>query len=914
MCDDILLLGVASALLQVDENLAGIAQQRAGSSSSAEAAGVINDAQAAVLGEARSGLEQVKQAVVDYVSAQWDANCLADVPALLAAIKGALAMVPLTRPAEQLGRCARYVADELIEGYAPDWATLDAFADAISGIDYYLERLCDDTTPPGDEVLNLVERSLTELGYGKGGEKLLRSEARPAPAEDRDETPMRVRAVDTRETRPDRNVVAVSDLSEAAVEEVELADVDPDEVEAEAEPALVEEEVELVDVEEEVELVDVESDELEDAELEPEALDGDALETDALDADESEQAETAPVAARAGEPQRVEPKRTEPEPVAARPAELRATPVPEAPVEPSRAREPARTPNRPPPSVEFDLVIEDPDEVSTGAVSVDELDDEAFDLDTSLFDETPVSKVGESGAPPPRVEADISDDDMAKIAANEPATRAPVPPPPAPVPPPPAAAPAPVASAPTRFTPVPTDVDSEILQIFDEEVAEVMDSVDQWLPQWAAELGNEEALGEIRRAFHTLKGSGRIVGADVIGELAWSIENMLNRVIDGTVEANRQMPALTREARIAVPDLYKAFEKGRPVFDNLVSSIIEKADILASGGLLEELASDARDEPDAVPVRATAADAAVVDALGRPDAEMLALFEQEAATHLDVLVARFSNADKIGADALNDDAVRALHTLLGSASMAGVDSVSRIAGPLYHVVREARDRGSRIGSDIVDFIQQGVFALQRTLRALLEGRHTHEDYASFETESVRIVAALGDVRAAASLLSLDGAPVLLNAREFLSGWRGGAMDLGALSDTVEALHELRNAAESQGQRPITNLCDALIAAYERLEDHQLDEAGHTALGQGHERLLEMFDAIAADQRLPDPSKETQALAAVQIPQPHEAELDLSEAPDRPPAAANVVEFPTFVRPAPASSRAGCTQRRGVRAK
>ena len=124
-------------------------------------------------------------------------------------------------------------------------------------------------------------------------------------------------------------------------------------------------------------------------------------------------------------------------------------------------------------------------------------------------------------------------------------------------------APAPVAAAPTRFTAVPTDVDSEILQIFDEEVAEVMDSVDQWLPQWAAELGSEEALGEIRRAFHTLKGSGRIVGADVIGELAWSIENMLNRVIDGTVEANPQMPALTREARIAVPDLYKAFEKGR---------------------------------------------------------------------------------------------------------------------------------------------------------------------------------------------------------------------------------------------------------------------------------------------------------------------------------------------------------------
>ena len=52
-------------------------------------------------------------------------------------------------------------------------------------------------------------------------------------------------------------------------------------------------------------------------------------------------------------------------PVAARP-----------PVEPSRAEQKPRAPVTPPPSTDFDLVIEDPDEVSTGAVSVDELEDE----------------------------------------------------------------------------------------------------------------------------------------------------------------------------------------------------------------------------------------------------------------------------------------------------------------------------------------------------------------------------------------------------------------------------------------------------------------------------------------------------------------------------------------------------------
>jgi chemosensory pili system protein ChpA (sensor histidine kinase/response regulator) len=81
------------------------------------------------------------------------------VPALLAAVKGALAMVPLAVAAEQLGRCGLYVSNELVAGNTPDWTALDAFADAISGIDYYLERLCEDAVHPGDEILGVVERS-----------------------------------------------------------------------------------------------------------------------------------------------------------------------------------------------------------------------------------------------------------------------------------------------------------------------------------------------------------------------------------------------------------------------------------------------------------------------------------------------------------------------------------------------------------------------------------------------------------------------------------------------------------------------------------------------------------------------------------------------------------------------------------
>src|SRR5690606_19296258 len=71
------------------------------------------------------------------------------------------------------------------------------------------------------------------------------------------------------------------------------------------------------------------------------------------------------------------------------------------------------------------------------------------------------------------------------------------------------------------------DIDDEIIEIFIEEASETTETIAEYFPRWAENFDNTEALTEFRRAFHTLKGSGRMVGANEIGELAWSIENML---------------------------------------------------------------------------------------------------------------------------------------------------------------------------------------------------------------------------------------------------------------------------------------------------------------------------------------------------------------------------------------------------
>ena len=83
---------------------------------------------------------------------------------------------------------------------------------------------------------------------------------------------------------------------------------------------------------------------------------------------------------------------------------------------------------------------------------------------------------------------------------------------------------------------VASDADEEIIEIFIEEAEEEVQRISEMYPQWQSNPDNNKAVTVVRRSFHTLKGSGRIVGAQLIGEFAWKFENLLNRIIDGTIE------------------------------------------------------------------------------------------------------------------------------------------------------------------------------------------------------------------------------------------------------------------------------------------------------------------------------------------------------------------------------------------
>jgi len=120
-----------------------------------------------------------------------------------------------------------------------------------------------------------------------------------------------------------------------------------------------------------------------------------------------------------------------------------------------------------------------------------------------------------------------------------------------------------------RYIILSDDADEEILEIFIEEALEELASLNEQLPLWQNDHGNEEALSTIRRSFHTLKGSGRLIGAELIGEFSWNFENMLNRVIDKSRPLNQDVFDILNEALGVLPQLIEQLKGNKDPIPNI---------------------------------------------------------------------------------------------------------------------------------------------------------------------------------------------------------------------------------------------------------------------------------------------------------------------------------------------------------
>jgi chemosensory pili system protein ChpA (sensor histidine kinase/response regulator) len=161
------LLAVASQIISIENSLDSLSEHGGVESSSDEGDITLSRAKESVLRESRNGLEHAKDAIIEYIASQWNRQHLQAVPTTLREIRGGLEIMPLPRPARILGACARFIEEQLLaQETTPQWSTLDTLADAITSVEYYLERLSSGGRKEEiDLLLTVAEESVANLGY-----------------------------------------------------------------------------------------------------------------------------------------------------------------------------------------------------------------------------------------------------------------------------------------------------------------------------------------------------------------------------------------------------------------------------------------------------------------------------------------------------------------------------------------------------------------------------------------------------------------------------------------------------------------------------------------------------------------------------------------------------------------------------
>ena len=308
--------------------------------------------------------------------------------------------------------------------------------------------------------------------------------------------------------------------------------------------------------------------------------------------------------------------------------------------------------------------------------------------------------------------------------------------------------------------------DDEILEIFLEEAKEIAATGKGLLQKLKFDSSDEDALADLRRSFHTLKGSGRMSGAVEFGEFAWTLEELLNKVIAGKLETNDQMFTLYEEAIDRLPAMLDGLEKHDessievPYWQESVARVsvtgeqISEAEIVepdneeisqelevADDAIADELDIDSADEEDLTLAEegksvdleedekeAEAGESTDIPGLPAPlqSAIVRDIYTNEINKHLDDLLIEVNKIRDHQDPEVTEVMHRLIHTLRGSARSVGFDIVADTYESVENLLDGLSARSLDIAKEDVDIIQTAYELGMQLLESVQEPKALEE--------------------------------------------------------------------------------------------------------------------------------------------------------------------------------------------
>ncbi len=133
---------------------------------------------------------------------------------------------------------------------------------------------------------------------------------------------------------------------------------------------------------------------------------------------------------------------------------------------------------------------------------------------------------------------------------------------------------------------IPEGVEQELMDIFLEEANEVLATMGEASDACQSHPDNPNSLTVIRRGFHTLKGSGRMVGLNDLGETAWRLEQLMNGWLGENKPASNDLLRLIGQARGVFQDWINVLQANQSMALP-VPALLAAVDRLAQGQPLD---------------------------------------------------------------------------------------------------------------------------------------------------------------------------------------------------------------------------------------------------------------------------------------------------------------------------------------
>lgn len=290
----------------------------------------------------------------------------------------------------------------------------------------------------------------------------------------------------------------------------------------------------------------------------------------------------------------------------------------------------------------------------------------------------------------------------------------------------PAPAPTPSAEALRLAAASDADIDQDILLTYIEEAHEVLGNIDRQLAQLHSSPFDKEAFTSTRRGFHTLKGSGRMVGLTDLAELAWEVEQTLNiwlrddrapnaamlRFLGDTVAAFHVWVAELEQHGKAAVEADHLVKMAHRLRDGTEETPLPKADAGPQAG-----------SAPAAGVNGTADNEADVDIGGHVlPQELFRIFSDEATQRLTTLHENLGNLGVPHHSGAWEAFIRAAHTLAGISRTTGFQPLAQAAHALELWAGNWADKTEPLATDINDTLEEVIGHLTEGVHGILEHR------------------------------------------------------------------------------------------------------------------------------------------------------------------------------------------------